>query len=339
MKSNKFVDTVILHGKAGNGGNGSASFRREKFIAFGGPDGGDGGRGGHIILKADHDITSLVAIFFSPLIKAEHGGNGTGQKKHGRNGKDRFVKVPIGTVVYDHETAELLGDITENGQELIVANGGTGGKGNVHWKSSTHQAPTEHTDGTPGEVCELRLTLKIMSDVGLVGFPNAGKSSMLTAISDAHPKIGAYQFTTLNPIIGTLIFDDYKRLTMADIPGIITGAHEGAGLGHAFLKHIERAPHIIYVLDMAGCDGRNPLQDYKDLQEELKMHKEDILERPSLIVANKMDLPESEENLKEFIKETGITPICISATKEEGLDKIRDALHPFAKIPVKPEKK
>lgn len=335
MKSNKFVDTVILHGKAGNGGNGSASFRREKFVAFGGPDGGDGARGGHIILKGDHDITSLVAIYFSPIIKAEHGGNGTGQKKHGRNGKDRIVKVPIGTVIYDAETEELLGDITKHGQELIIAKGGTGGKGNVHWKSSTHQAPTEHTDGTPGEVCELRLTLKIMSDVGLVGFPNAGKSSILTAISDAHPKIGAYQFTTLNPIIGTLIFDDYKRLTMADIPGIIKGAHEGAGLGHAFLRHIERAQNIIYVLDMAGCDGRDPLQDFYDLKEELKLHQKDMLERPYLVVANKIDLPEFEENLNTFIKETGITPICISASEKQGLDKLRDAIHQYAKVPIK----
>lgn len=337
MKSNKFVDTVILYGKAGNGGNGSASFRREKFIAFGGPDGGDGARGGHIILKADHDITSLISIFFSPKIKAEHGGNGTGQKKHGRNGKDRIVKVPIGTVVYDAETGDLIGDITEHGQELIIAQGGKGGKGNVHWKSSTHQAPTEHTDGTKGEECELRLTLKIMSDVGLVGFPNAGKSSILTAISDAHPKIGAYQFTTLHPILGTLIYDDYKRLTVADIPGIIKGAHEGAGLGHAFLRHIERAANIVYVLDMAGNDGRIPLQDYKDLQEELRMHQADMLERPSLVVANKMDIPESEENLKEFIKETGITPICISATEKQGLEKLREALHIYAKIPIKPD--
>ena len=339
MKSNKFVDTVVLHGKAGTGGNGSASFRREKFVAWGGPDGGDGARGGNITLKADHDVTSLVAIYFSPIIKAEHGGNGTGQKKHGRTGKDRIVKVPIGTVVYDAESGETLGDITEHGQEMIIANGGHGGKGNVHWKSSTHQAPTEQSNGGIGELCELRLTLKIMSDVGLVGFPNAGKSSILTAISDAHPKIGAYQFTTLNPIIGTLIFDDYKRLTMADIPGIIKGAHEGAGLGHAFLRHIERAKTLVYVIDMAGNDGREPIQDYNDLREELEMHQPEMSDRPSLVVANKMDLPASEENLKEFIEETGVNPICISALEKEGLETLRDALHPYATIPVRPDEK
>ncbi len=337
MKSNKFVDTVILHGKAGNGGNGSASFRREKFVAFGGPDGGDGARGGHIILKADHDITSLVAIYFSPIIKAEHGGNGSGQRKHGRNGKDHIVKVPVGTVVYDAESGEQTGDLTHHGEELIIAHGGRGGKGNVHWKTSTNQAPTERTEGIVGDICELRLTLKIMSDVGLVGFPNAGKSSILTAISDAHPKIGAYQFTTLNPIIGTLIFDDYKRLTMADIPGIIKGAHEGAGLGHAFLRHIERATNLVYVIDMAGNDGRDPIQDYKDLREELEMHQADMINRPSLVVSNKMDLPDAEENLKEFIKETGVTPICMSAAINEGIQDLRDALHEYATIPVRPE--
>lgn len=294
---------------------------------MGGPDGGDGGRGGSVIVRGSHDLNSLVALYYAPHQRAQNGRPGRGKQMHGRNGKDCVAKVPCGTEVWDAGTGKLVGDIVEDGQELVVARGGKGGLGNCHWKSSTNQAPTEHTDGGEGENVELRLTLKLMADAGLVGFPNAGKSSLLTAMSDAHPKIAAYPFTTLNPIIGALIFDDYTRMTVADIPGLLKGAHEGAGLGHAFLRHIERSAFIIYVLDMAGVDGRDPADDYLGLREELRLHEQSLLERPSLVVANKMDLPESESRLKEFVTKTGIRPIAVSALNNDGIPELKEAFH------------
>ena len=302
------------------------SFRREKFVPRGGPDGGDGGHGGHVILRASRDENSLVRVYYVPHQRADHGGAGRGKKQHGRNGKDCIVTVPCGSEVHNKETGELLGDIVEHGEELVVARGGRGGRGNVHWKSSTHQAPTEHTDGTPGEEIELQLELKLVADVGLVGFPNAGKSSLLSRISDAHPKIAAYPFTTLNPVIGTVIFDDYSRLQVADIPGLLEGANEGVGLGHAFLRHIERASYIVYVIDMAGVDQREPHEDYTNLRKELELHKEELIRRPSLVVANKMDLPEACENLAQFQEKTGCQPLQVSAAKEEGIDELKAAI-------------
>jgi GTP-binding protein len=326
MKNRIFVDTVVLRAEAGRGGNGCVSFRREKFVARGGPDGGDGGRGGHVYLRGDGDETSLIRIFYDPHQRAESGGHGKGKQLHGRNGADLVIKVPRGTEVRDAQTDLLLADITEQGQEVIVARGGRGGLGNVHWKTSTHQAPREHTNGGEPEVAELRLTLKLIADAGLVGYPNAGKSSLLRAITDAHPKVGAYPFTTLNPIIGTLMFDDYERLTVADIPGLIKGAHEGIGLGHDFLRHIERAPFLVFVLDMGGVDGRNPLDDYRSLREELQLHRADLGERPALLVANKMDLPEAAANLDAFERETGEHALRVSARSGEGIEAFKDAL-------------
>jgi len=326
MKTRKFIDSAPLSAKAGNGGNGSASFRREKFVAKGGPDGGDGGRGGNITLKADRETDSLIGIFFSPIRKAEHGGPGRRQQMHGKNGADMVIKVPRGTLVTDAETGEVLADIVNEGDEFCIARGGKGGRGNVHWKSSTHQAPTEHTDGEPGEEVSLKLELKLVADIGLVGFPNAGKSSLLTQISDAHPRIAAYPFTTLNPIIGTIIFENYTRATVADIPGLIKDAHLGVGLGYSFLRHIERAHYIIYVIDMAGTDGREPHEDYRNLKQELKLYRGDLMRRPSLVVANKMDCPESAEKLAEFIAETGETPLEISAETGDGITELREAI-------------
>lgn len=326
MKSHKFVDKVTLHAESGRGGDGCVSFRREKFVPKGGPDGGDGGRGGHVILQGCKDTQSLISIFYAPHRRAEHGTHGKGKQLYGRNGKDLVVKVPLGTEIHDQETGLFLADITEDAQEFIIAEGGKGGLGNVHWKSATHQAPREHTDGEPGEEKSIFLTLKIIADVGLVGFPNAGKSSLLRKISDAHPKTGAYPFTTLHPVIGTVIFEDYSRLTVADIPGLIEGAHEGVGLGHEFLKHIERSSFLVYVIDMAGVDQRKPEDDFAQLQNELKLHKEELLDKPSVVVANKMDLPEAEENLKSFIKETGIKPLLISAEEATGIEDLKKHL-------------
>jgi len=326
MKTRKFVDSAPLYAKAGNGGNGSASFRREKFVPKGGPDGGDGGRGGHVILKADRETDSLIGIFFSPHRKAEHGGPGRGKQMHGKNGDDLYIKVPCGTQVTDFETGDVLADIVTEGEEFCIAHGGKGGLGNVHWKKSTHQAPTEHTDGVPGEEVSLKLELKLVADIGLVGFPNAGKSSLLTKISDAHPRVAAYPFTTLNPIIGTIIFENYTRATVADIPGLIKDAHLGVGLGYAFLRHVERAHYLVYVIDMAGVDGRDPHEDYLNLKRELKLYQGDLVRRPFLVVANKMDCKESEEKLAEFVKETGETPLRISAQEGDGIDELREAI-------------
>ncbi len=327
MKSRKFIDTTVLYATYGKGGNGSASFRREKFIANGGPDGGDGGLGGSVILRGNHDEDSLIKIYFAPHQRAKHGGDGRGRQMRGAKGDDKILNMPLGTEVWDRESGVLLGDITEHGQELIVAKGGRGGVGNMHFKSSTNQAPTKTIPGGEAEEVSIRLELKIMADIGLVGFPNAGKSSLLTRLSDAKPKVASYPFTTLNPILGTILFDDYTRLKMADIPGLIEGAHEGIGLGHAFLRHVERSKFIIYVIDMAGVDTRKPEDDYHCLREELRMHDENLIKRPSMVIANKMDLPEAAENLEIFCKATGIDPIKASAESGEGIDQIKAQLH------------
>ncbi len=335
MKDRKFIDTAVMYAEAGDGGNGSASFRREKYVPKGGPDGGDGGRGGHIILRGNANVDSLIGIYFAPHRRAEPGGPGGGNQMHGANGRDLVVEVPCGTEVWAAETDARIADITTPDQDFVLARGGKGGKGNVHWKSATHQAPTEHTDGQPGEILTVRLELKLVADAGLVGFPNAGKSSLLRTVSDAHPKVGAYPFTTLNPIIGTVIFDDYTRVTLADIPGLIEGAHSGVGLGHAFLRHVERARCLVFVLDMAGTDGRNPRHDYDCLIEELRLHKSDLATRPAMLVANKMDCPEAAENLTTFKRETGLDPLRVSALTGEGIPELRAALHALAHLPAR----
>jgi GTP-binding protein len=327
MKTRKFIDRALLHAKAGNGGDGAVSFRREKFVPRGGPDGGDGGNGADIILRADGEVDSLVDIYFAPHRRAKHGGNGSGQRKHGRSGPDMIINVPLGTEIWDAETDVLLCDLIDQEQCFTIANGGKGGRGNVHWKSSTHQAPTQRTEGVPGEDAELRLELKIAADVGLVGFPNAGKSSLLTSLSDAHPRIGAYPFTTLNPIIGTVVFEDYTRIKVADIPGLIEGAHDGIGLGHAFLRHVERSSFLLYIIDMGGTDCRKPEEDYRCLVHELACHNDELATRPSLVVANKMDCPEADENLARFIEKTGITPLPMCAPLGEGVDELKIRLH------------
>jgi GTP-binding protein len=331
VKTPSFIDTAVLYISGGDGGNGCVSFRREKFVPHGGPDGGDGGRGGHVTLKADIDQNSLLPIFYAPHRKADSGKHGQGKRIHGRNGTDMTITIPCGTEVYDKDAGVLIKDMIENGSELIVAHGGKGGKGNWHWKSSTHQAPTEHTDGEPGIAINLKLELKLVSDAGLVGFPNAGKSSLLARISDAHPKIGQYPFTTLNPVVGTLVFEDYTRLKIADIPGLITDAHKGVGLGHAFLRHVERARYLVFVIDMAASDGREPFADFLDLKKELELYRPGLEKRPSLYVANKMDLPEASQNLDEFERETGVRPIAVSATEGLGIDELQNALHALEK--------
>jgi GTP-binding protein len=326
VKARQFVDTVRVQVRAGRGGNGRASFRREAHVPFGGPDGGDGGRGAHVILRGDRNESSLVRLWYSPHLHAEDGGHGCNRKLHGRNGRDLVAAVPCGTEVRNEETGEILGDIVVHEQELVAARGGRGGLGNCHWKTSTHQTPTEHSDGQPGEFLTLRLDLKAIADVGLVGFPNAGKSSLLAALTDARPRIAAYPFTTLHPVVGTVMYEDYSRIAVADIPGLIRGAHDGVGLGHDFLKHIERARVLLYVLDMAGTEGRKPWEDYAVLRDELRLHRADLLRRPFAVVANKMDLAEAAALLRSFARRTRIRPLRVSAKTGAGFAELKAAL-------------
>lgn len=333
MKIRKFVDQVLIHIRAGKGGDGCCSFRREACVPEGGPDGGDGGRGGHIIFKGCRNVDSLLALYFSPLVFAEDGVKGMGQKMFGRMGKDLVVLLPCGTEVFNKETDELIADIVEHDQEIIIAKGGTGGLGNVHFRTSTHQVPTEHTPGEPGEEFRLRLELKTIADAGLLGFPNAGKSSLLTRISDARPKVASYPFTTLNPIVGTVNYDNFSQLRVADIPGIIEGAADGVGLGLDFLRHISRSRVLVYIIDMAGTDNRNPWDDYKMLRKEIKQYDEVLLKRPSIVIANKMDEQAAIENLPAFIKKTRTHPIpmCTLDPQNSGVEAFKQRLQDILK--------
>ncbi len=317
MKTRKFVDRVVVHVRAGKGGDGSFSFRREACVPEGGPDGGDGGRGGHVIFRGSHDVDSLIALSFAPQLFAEDGVSGRGQQMHGRRGKDRIVHVPCGTSVFDAESGVLVADVVEHDEEVVIATGGAGGLGNVHFKSSTHQVPTEHTPGEVGGEFRLRLELKTIADAGLIGFPNAGKSSLLACVSRAHPKIASYPFTTLNPIVGTIRYPDFSQLRIADVPGIIEGAAGGTGLGINFLKHIARSRMLVFVIDMAGTDNRLPWNDYLALRCEIEQHNDELLKRPSLVLANKMDQIAAQENLPRFISETGVTPLALSTLSSD----------------------
>ena len=314
MKTRTFIDQVDVIVRSGKGGDGSASFRREALVAFGGPDGGDGGRGGDVVLRASTHVNSLISLYFDPKLFAEDGVPGSGKRCYGRRGKDLVVDVPCGTLVTDSDTGLVVADIVSPGQRVIVARGGVGGFGNVHFKSSVNQAPTEHTPGGPAEERRLHLELKTIADAGLLGFPNAGKSSLLTALSSATPKIASYPFTTLNPIVGTIEYEDFAQVRMADVPGIIEGASRGVGLGIAFLKHLERARVLVYVIDMAGTDNRKPWDDFRILSDEITAFNTELPERPALVVANKMDQAAARRNLKRFVKETGVTPIALSCT-------------------------
>jgi GTP-binding protein len=326
MKAVTFADQVRVKIFAGNGGNGVATFRREKFVPKGGPDGGDGGDGGSVYLRASKDVSSLLDLYFAPLVRAEHGENGRSRQQYGHKGADTFVPVPLGTVAQDLETGEPVGEVLEDGETLLVARGGRHGLGNLHFKTATHQAPTEKTDGEKGEAKTLLLTMKTVADVGLVGYPNAGKSTLLSAVSAARPKTGAYPFTTLHPNLGTIALDAVHAIRMADVPGLIEGAHEGVGLGHEFLRHIERSGRLLYVLDMAGVDGRKPLDDFESLRREIALYGQGLAERPFAVVANKMDLPAAAENLAEFRKETGLDPIELSAATGDGIERLKTAL-------------
>ena len=353
-----FVDRVKIFAQAGSGGRGSVSFRREKFVPKGGPDGGDGGRGGNVILRADRHVDNLATLFYEPLIKAKNGGHGMGKKMAGRAGMNRIVKVPVGTIVWPaeerapvipSEVAKSRGDnvlviprgtsasltteknpvidLTHDEQEFVLCHGGAGGKGNVHFKSSRNRAPRQYTDGEEGEQGHFVLELRTIADAGLVGYPNAGKSTLLRKISEARPKVAAYPFTTLHPILGVIEFPGYVRATVADIPGLIEGAHQGHGLGHEFLRHITRCRVLVFVLDVAGSEGRNPVEDLQNLRREIDLYDPILSSRPWLAVANKIDLPDAKENLKALQKRfPKLEIIPTSAAKGEGIDLLKQSL-------------
>ena len=326
MKARTFIDQVDVTVRSGKGGDGAATFRREALVQFGGPDGGDGGRGGDVVLRASIHVDSLISLYFDPHLFAEDGVPGSGRKCFGRRGKDRVIDVPVGTLVTDADTGLFVADIVEPGQKVVVAKGGAGGFGNVHFKSAVNQAPTEHTPGGPAEERRLHLELKTIADAGLLGFPNAGKSSLLSAVSAATPKIAAYPFTTLNPMVGTVVYPDFAKIRVADVPGIIEGASKGVGLGIAFLKHLERSRVLVYVIDMAGTDGRAPWEDYRTLAREIAAYNTELPERPAIVVANKMDKAAARRNLRRFVRETGVRPValCCEAGQKE--------LHDYAEL-------
>ena len=325
-----FVDFVKINVRAGKGGNGCVSFRREKFVPRGGPDGGDGGDGGNVILISDANIDSLVAFKFKPSLKAKDGQNGRGKLQHGANGADAVAYVPFGTLVRDLISKVVVCDLAEENQSCIVAKGGKGGRGNASFKSPTNRAPRQFEKGQPGEKLELELELKLIADIGLIGYPNAGKSTLLSKICDARPKIASYPFTTRSPNLGVLKFQsNYRMIKIADIPGLIDGAHENKGLGHQFLRHIERTKALIFIVDIAGVDGRNPVEDYNVLKKELRLHKEELIRKPFLIACNKMDLEDAETNLQHFYKNIDAKKrliFPISCLKNEGLEKLTSAI-------------
>ena len=295
-----FIDRVKIRIKAGDGGNGVTAFRREKFVPRGGPSGGDGGKGGDVWLESDDSLNTLLHLRYNPEHNAERGRHGEGSNRHGRDGADEIVKVPIGTQVFDAATGELLHDFTDASQRFLAAKGGKGGWGNSHFATSTRQAPKFHYTGRPGEERELQLELKLIADVGLVGFPNAGKSTLISVISAAKPKIADYPFTTLEPNLGVVDLGDFRTFVVADIPGLIEGASEGAGLGDRFLRHIERTRLILHLVDVSSLSGRDPIDDYEIIDRELAAYNEDLATRPQIVVATKIDALDEPERLKKL---------------------------------------
>ncbi|MFC4618138.1 GTPase ObgE [Camelliibacillus cellulosilyticus] len=317
-----FVDQVKVYVKGGDGGNGMVAFRREKYVPNGGPAGGDGGRGGNVIFKVDEGLRTLMDFRFQRHFKAARGENGGPKNQHGRNATDLIVSVPPGTMVYDDETGEWLADLVDHGQQAIIAKGGRGGRGNTRFATPANPAPHHAENGEPGVERTIRIELKLLADVGLVGFPSVGKSTLLSVISSAKPKVAAYHFTTMTPNLGVVATDDGAGFVVADLPGLIEGAHLGAGLGHQFLRHIERTRVIVHVIDMAGTEGRDPYDDYLKINDELKQYEWRLMERPQVIAANKMDLPGAEDKLiafKEKLGKAAVDIFPISAVSKKGL--------------------
>ena len=317
-----FVDQVKIDVTAGKGGDGIVAYRRELKVERGGPFGGNGGKGGSIIFKGDEGLSTLIDLRYNRIIKAEPGEKGKNKGQYGANAEDTIIRVPVGTTIFDDKTGKIVGDITSNNQEIVVCKGGRGGRGNMALSSNTFKCPDWCEKGEPGESKSIRCELRVLADCGLVGFPSVGKSTLIAAVSEARPKIAAYHFTTLVPNLGMVRLDDGRDFVMADLPGIIEGAHQGLGLGLQFLRHIERCKVIVHIIDMAAVDGRDPYQDYLTINNELKEYKMNLSKRPMIIVANKMDLPEAKENLKEFKKHVSLPIIEISAYTKDNLKEL-----------------
>ena len=320
-----FTDYVKIYATAGKGGNGAISFRREKYVASGGPDGGDGGKGGDVYFKVDKDANTLIEFRFKKKFKAENGQNGEGSHKYGKSGEDLYIPVPIGTVIKDAKTEEVLADLSDKNQTVLILKGGRGGKGNSHFATSTRQAPRFAQDGEPGEEKELILELKLLADVGLVGFPNVGKSTFLSVVTSASPKIANYHFTTIEPNLGVVKSKFGDSFVIADIPGIIEGASEGIGLGIEFLRHIERTRLLLHFIDVSGIEGRNPVDDYYKVNEELKKYSEKLSKRTQIIVANKVDAMTDEKlylELEKVAKKNNQKIFKISGATGKGVDEL-----------------
>ena len=333
-----FVDHLKVYAKAGDGGNGVVHWVRHKYVPKGGPDGGDGGRGGNVVLRVDHHTDSLRTLFFKPKAVAEAGQAGARQCKTGRNGKHFLVKVPAGTLVHqvneDGQKGELVADLTRDGEEFVLCEGGKGGRGNEHFKSSTNRAPAEAEPGQPGQEGWYFFELRKIADAGMVGFPNAGKSSLVASLSAARPKIAAYPFTTLQPMVGVIEYPGFMRATVADIPGLIEGAHANRGLGHEFLRHIMRCRVLLFVLDMAASDGREPWDDLASLRTEVRLYSDELAQRPWLIVANKLDVEGSRARLKVLKQRFKKIEIIESSTiGDPGVDALKARLQTLASRP------
>lgn len=334
-----FIDEVRILVKAGDGGNGCLAFRREKFVPRGGPSGGDGGRGGDVILVSSEHENTLLKFRYNPEHKAERGRHGEGSNRTGADGQSLEVQVPVGTVVYDESTGARLYDFTHPGERFTVASGGRGGKGNARFATSTHQAPTEHEPGRPGEEKRLRLELKLLADVGLVGFPNAGKSTLISRVSAARPKIADYPFTTLEPNLGVVELPDYRSFVVADIPGLIEGAHEGHGLGIQFLRHIERTRLLVHLVDVSEASGRDPVQDFETVMDELASFSRDLVSKPMLVAASKMDVAQDPARvlaLRLHVAERGMAYFEISSATGLGIEKLKFAMAERVLAPALP---
>ena len=325
----KFIDEVTLHATSGHGGAGCVAFRHEKFIEFGGPSGGDGGKGGDVIFKATSSLSTLLELRHRPHQKADNGHNGMGKNRHGAGGKDLLIKVPVGTVIKDVETDDILADLTENGQIVILLKGGRGGQGNARFATATNKAPKFAQPGEENEERKLRLELKLMADVGLLGLPNAGKSSLISKISAARPKIADYPFTTTVPSLGVVPYKNYRSFVMADIPGIIEGANEGAGLGHRFLKHLERSGILLHLVDISWIPDRDPRAEYESINNELTLFSPELSLKGQIVVITKTDLPRTKEELptiKSWFERKGVTVFPISSATGEGIELLLDEI-------------
>ncbi|WP_145335284.1 GTPase ObgE [Paenibacillus xylanexedens] len=338
-----FVDKAKIYVKAGDGGDGIVSFRREKYVPEGGPAGGDGGRGADIIFRVDEGLRTLLDLRYRRIFKAPRGEKGRNKSQHGANAENMIVSIPPGTVIVDDDTGEVLADLTRHGQQVVVAKGGRGGRGNIRFATPRNPAPELAENGEEGEERYIVLELKVMADVGLVGFPSVGKSTLLSVVSAAKPKIGAYHFTTITPNLGVVGVGEGRSFVMADLPGLIEGAHEGVGLGHEFLRHVERTRVIIHVVDMSGSEGRDPFEDWQKINDELRLYNPVLAERPQVVAANKMDMPESEANLEQFLKQVrevkpDIEVMPISSLTRQGIQELLyRAADLLDQIPDEPE--